>query len=242
MNLKKILIIAMVLLSFVMYFLLTIDYFSWGKSALDRGESEKAFVYFSKAANQGNVKAMFFAADMLEKGKGTQPDLARAAELFKQASAAGHPCAVYRYAVMLMAGKGTGKDIKQAAKLFQQAAGLGSPEAQFQMGLMHAEGRHGYDRDYRKSVEWYKKAADMGHGSAQYNLASMYQFGQGVDPDPVEAYIWYSLAANFGRTDAAEIRDYVVAKRITQDQINKSHETAGQRLVEIEARKAAFNQ
>lgn len=239
---KKLIVVAMVLLAAVMYFLLTIDYYAWGKSALTRGEAEKAFVYFSKAANQGNVKAMFSAADMLEKGNGTPQDLPRAAELFRQASEARHPCALYRYGSLLMTGKGVAKDARQAAKLFMQAAELGSPEAQFEMGLMHAEGRHGYDRDYRKSVEWYRKAAEMGHGSAQFNLASMYQFGQGVDPDPVEAYIWYSLAANFGRTDAAQIRDYVIAKRITQDQINKSHETAQSRLAEIEARKAVFNQ
>lgn len=239
---KKILIVAMVVSAAIMFFLLTIDYHAWGKAALERGEAEKAFSYFIKAANQGNPKSMYYAADLLEKGKGVPQDLARAGDLYRQAAEAKHPCSIYRYGAMMMSGKGVTKDVKQAARLFQQAAEMGSPEAQFEMGKIYAEGKSGYERDYRKAVEWYKKSAEMGQGNAQFNLASMYQFGQGVDADPVEAYIWYSLAANFGRSDAAEIRDYVVAKRITQDQIDKAHETAARRLAEIEARKAAFNQ
>jgi TPR repeat protein len=44
---------------------------------------------------------------------------------------------------------------------------------------------------------------------AQYNLGYMYEKGQGVSPDEVQALMWYNLAAIQGETKAKTARDRV---------------------------------
>ena len=47
-----------------------------------------------------------------------------------------------------------------------------------------------------------KALADTGDVSAQYNLGVMYDLGQGVPEDSVEAVKWYTKAANQGYAEA----------------------------------------
>ena len=67
-------------------------------------------------------------------------------------------------------------------------------------------------------------AAEQGDAKAQYNLGSMYDTGQGVAQNNVEAYKWLSLAAAQGDSSAAKNRDTVRGK-ITPTQVAE-----GQRL------------
>jgi TPR repeat protein len=48
------------------------------------------------------------------------------------------------------------------------------------------------------AVESYRLAADRGNALAQFNLAVMYELGQGVEPDSVEATKWFLKAAEQG--------------------------------------------
>jgi TPR repeat protein len=45
-------------------------------------------------------------------------------------------------------------------------------------------------------VRWYRLAAYQGQANAQNALGVMYQNGEGVPQDYVEAVRWYRLAAN----------------------------------------------
>ncbi len=238
MKTRFILIAAIVIFSGAMYFLLTIDHLKWGNSALERKEFDRAFSYFVKAANQGNATALYQAGLMLQNGQGTEKNIKRAVDFYRQAAEQNHSGAVYQLARLQQKGEHLPRDTAAAAAKYKKAAELGNPDAQFELGLILAEGRFGFVRDYAAAVEWYKKSANSGHADAQFNLAGMYQFGQGVDADPVEAYIWYSIAANFGRNDAVKIRDYVVGNRITGNQIEKAHDDAKERLAKIEAGKS----
>jgi len=48
--------------------------------------------------------------------------------------------------------------------------------------------------DYGLAIQWYRRAADGNHPPAQHVLGTIYEHGWGVDPDPVAAYAWYTLA------------------------------------------------
>jgi len=51
-------------------------------------------------------------------------------------------------------------------------------------------------------VKWYSKAAEQGDPFAQQSVASMFMYGEGVKPDKVSAYMWFSLSkANGGPND-----------------------------------------
>ena len=51
-------------------------------------------------------------------------------------------------------------------------------------------------------MKWYRLAAEQGNASGQWALGSMYDFGEGVAENKVEAVKWYRLAAEQGNADA----------------------------------------
>ncbi len=63
------------------------------------------------------------------------------------------------------------------------------------------EGRDAYlAKDYEKALSILKPLATKGHAKAQVTLGIMYDFGHGVDKDPVTAVEWYEKAAGQGNS------------------------------------------
>ena len=50
-------------------------------------------------------------------------------------------------------------------------------------------------RDYGTALTFFKAAAAQGNAAAQVNLGLMLLNGQGAQPDPLHAYMWFDLAA-----------------------------------------------
>ena len=49
----------------------------------------------------------------------------------------------------------------------------------------------GVDQSYSEVMKYYRKAAALGNGKAAYNLGRMYEFGEGMPPDPAQAkHLW----------------------------------------------------
>jgi TPR repeat protein len=63
-----------------------------------------------------------------------------------------------------------------------------------------------------------RKAADQGLAEAQSNLGFMYEKGEGVPEDDVQAYKWWNLAAAQG-DDAAKRNKAIIEKEMTREQI-----------------------
>ena len=61
---------------------------------------------------------------------------------------------------------------------------------------------HPLSRGVRAALRWFRLAAEQGDADALYNLAFMYDNGEGVPADPVEAERLYTLAAAQGHVDA----------------------------------------
>jgi uncharacterized protein len=56
--------------------------------------------------------------------------------------------------------------------------------------------------NYATALRIYRSMADRGLAIAQFNVGLMYDNGQGVSKDEVQAMKWYRLAADQGRSDA----------------------------------------
>jgi TPR repeat protein len=56
--------------------------------------------------------------------------------------------------------------------------------------------------NYATALRIYRSMADQGLAIAQFNVGLMYDNGQGVSKDEVQAMKWYRLAADQGRSDA----------------------------------------
>jgi len=64
---------------------------------------------------------------------------------------------------------------------------------------IYLEGFEAYDgKEYEKAFSLYKKAAEAGYAPAQHNLGYMYQHGEGVEENDVEAVKWYRKAVEQG--------------------------------------------
>ena len=93
----------------------------------DNGEgvSAKAYEWFLKSANNGNVDAMFAVGRCFSKGKGVAQNDQKAFEWYSQAAEHDNPQAVHKLAQCYSKGRGVSRDSKEAKRLFQKAKDLG---------------------------------------------------------------------------------------------------------------------
>jgi len=73
----------------------------------------------------------------------------------------------------------------------KQQARQGDARAQYELGKRFSE-----RKNYARALPWLRQAAKQGHAGAQNRLGVMYERGEGVRMDTVEAYKWYTLAAS----------------------------------------------
>ena len=78
-----------------------------------------------------------------------------------------------------------------------------------------------------EAARWYRRAAEQGVAFAQFNLGVRYVNGQGVARDPVQAYQWFSVAAQslLGKEadTAKQARDSVKAQ-LAPEQLARAEE------------------
>lgn len=86
--------------------------------------------------------------------------------------------------------------LKQLLAIICLLCGLASPGLHAQS---FEDGKAAYEaKDYQKALEILLPLAEQGNSQAQVTLGIMYDYGQGVDKDPVEAMKWYVKAAEQG--------------------------------------------
>ncbi|MBF0612184.1 MAG: sel1 repeat family protein, partial [Magnetococcales bacterium] len=67
----------------------------------------------------------------------------------------------------------------------------------------------------------FENEANKGNRFARFNLGVMYLEGVGVEENPVQAYVWFQLAARQGDSLAAQSAT-IVLKRMTPAQVVES--------------------
>ena len=89
----------------------------------------------------------------------------------------------------------------------------------------------GVEQDYIEAMRWFREAAELGHGEAQAQLGVMYFVGMKVSRDYIKALKWLNIASSLGVDLAPKYSD-IVAKRMTELQINKAQKLADEWLAE----------
>ncbi|MCT4558747.1 MAG: sel1 repeat family protein [Pelagimonas sp.] len=113
-------------------------------------------------------------------------------------------------------------NFEEAREALWPAAKSGNADAEELIGVMYAMGL-GVERDDQRAFEWYLRSSLKGHPGAQSGIGWYYEIGRGLPaPDLVRAYMWYTLSAIGGDPDAA-ISLEEVAKKMTQEEIEKAH-------------------
>ena len=79
--------------------------------------------------------------------------------------------------------------------------------------------------DYATALKEWRPLAAQGNAAAQALLGMMYEEGQGVPKDYVQAYMWLSLAAAQGYERATKLRDKL-AEKMTPAQVAEAQRLA----------------
>ncbi len=150
------------------------------------------------------------ALRLLEAGT-SSGDLAAARRL-RTAADQGLVIAQYRLATLYETGRGVPQDMSLARDWYIQAAEGGNLRAMHNLANLYAEGLVDGERNYTEATRWFAEAASFGILDSQFNLGVIFERGIGVRADTRQAYLWYSIAAAGGDTDAVARRDQVAAQ------------------------------
>ncbi len=176
------------------------DGYLYGKCLISQNQ-EKAYQWYRKSAENGDVYAQNNLGWMYYNGNGVDKDYTEAVKWFRKAADQGSAYAQNYLGSMYWNGYGVDKDYTQAVKWYRKSAEQGYAIAQDNLGLMFCNG-YGIDKDYTQAIKWYRKSAEQGDASAQNNLGWMYENGYGVDKDYTEAVKWYQKSAEQGNAFA----------------------------------------
>ena len=107
----------------------------------DNFEPEKAFHYFTDAADKGDPEAMFELAKLYEKGIGTAQDFGKALSLYKKSADLGFADAINDLGFFYYQGaEGVKRDPEKAVALFVRAADLKHPQAMYNVAALIDDG------------------------------------------------------------------------------------------------------
>ncbi len=165
---------------------------------------DEAFVWLSKAAENGHPRAQAIVADMYNNGLGTQIDY-RKGWAFSQASASqGDSYGRFLLGKALYKALGTERDSREGTRILSQA--MTALEVEADSGDAHAQSALAWiyyhlstaTKDYQKARHWYEKAAVQGYAVAQNDLGFMFGRGDGVRKNSQAKMVWYRRAADQG--------------------------------------------
>ena len=206
--------------------------FQAGARAFRAGDYGSARAAWEDRARAGEAAAQVALGGLYDGGLGVARDHARAVAWYRLAAEQGDAQGQYELAIQYLPGKGVERDSARALKLLRGAADQGLAEAQYQLGLLLRRGVGGAAPAPAQAAAWHLKAARQGLALAMARLGNMYRDGVGVAQDPVEAYVWYSLAMD-GGVGAARLLKKTAAKKLTPEQKAQAEKRTQTRRAEI---------
>lgn len=176
-------------------------------------------VALREAAAQGDPRAQFEVAAILNEGRAVPANPQAAAKWYERAAAQGFAPAEYRIGNIYEHGLGVAKDVAQAKIWYERAAQAGNRMSMHNLAALYASGALG-KQQFNKAAEWFERAAGLGLTDSQFNLGMLHARGLGVPQDMSISYKWFSLAAARGDDGAAKARDDV-ARSLDADTISR---------------------
>jgi TPR repeat protein len=172
-----------------------------GKAAFLQRRYKKVLSHWTKAAEEGNAKAMCSAGLLYCKGWGAPRNYPKALALYRKAAKGGNVHAMYEIGLLYAHGWGVRRDYVKAMARWRRATAKGDPQAMYCIGALYTHG-WGTRRNYHQAMTWYRRAAAKGNAGAMYGLGYLYGHGLGVPQGRQEALTWFRRAAAAGDRQA----------------------------------------
>ena len=172
---------------------------------------QKAEIYFRKAVEAGDAKAIAALADWLLKKNNDNSNKEAVKYLVKLAGYNDVSAQVRLGRIYLTGIKGVAKDYQKAYKYLHEAASSKNAEAQYFLALCYEKG-WGVKADAKLAAGWALSAADAGDSYAQLLYATYCQRGFGAKQDSAEAIKYLRRSAAQGNKQAeVMLGDYLVS-------------------------------
>ncbi len=163
----------------------------------------------------------------LEKGLEAfeKKDYKTALEILLPLADNGDAKAQYIIGSMCERGLGIPQNYRESCRWYDLAYKQNDGMAVFRTGEIHHQGLMGFKQNFDIARGCFNKAALQGISEAQYNLGTIYEKGEGVDVNFIEAHKWYNIAASNGNEDAARERN-TIANHMPLKNIKDAQESA----------------
>jgi TPR repeat protein len=225
-------------------------YFSGSSEGSVPADFVKSLKYFHKAADSGDVSALYWLGHCYVSGEGGVTevrietrdgsvigggiDCERGVSLLKKAAEGGHTAANYYLATLFRNNMITavnkqfnleGADNREEfIRHLQQAYEDGDPDAAYCYSDLYRTGSDGFAVDTKRANDYLIEAVDRGHPEATASLGAMHYSGSmGFERDKRKAFELYNLAAERGCKEAWR---NLAAMYAAGDGVPESKETA----------------
>ena len=176
--------------------------FQKGADAYAKKEYVRSAEFLKRAAERGNVEALFGLGKLYWNGEGVPRDYAMAVRCYEKAAEKGN------VEGMLIAGwlyyRGyksengiiLEKDLKKARKYYMMAADRNEERAFYNLGMIHFE-----MKDYKQALDYFKFAGRGGDTTSMVWVGTLYRNGL-PERNLEKAVKWYEMAAKNGDLNA----------------------------------------
>ena len=176
-----------------------------GLAAVKREHYATALRSWLPLVEAGDPEAQANVGYMYEEGLGVSQQLDVAVGWYEKAAASGSMQANHNLGMIFAEGRGTPQSWVRALRYFEKAAN-DIPASRYMIGYTYFQGEGNIQNRPRAFREFMDAALD-GYADAQYMIAFMYLDGSGIPKQPIQAYVWASLAHDNDQTQAAELVD-----------------------------------
>ena len=191
-------------------------------------EFTEALHWAERSSASGYPAGQLLLAELYQGGHGAPGDAGRALPLIRAAAAQGLAAAQYQAGMAALNRSDAEPDRRAALRWLRRAAIQGDVTAQLQLAELYLGST---EPEQALGRRWLERAAKQGSATAQYRLGSSYLEGSGGPADPLQAYIWLSLALLNGER-AAQADVALLTTRLSASQLD----TARQRIARIQGR------
>lgn len=169
---------------------------------------KEALNWWTHAAKQGYTPSMNNVGLLYANGHGVAQNYEEAFKWWMRSAERGNAWAMNAVGDLYENGQGVPQNYELALNWYREAAREGDGLAMWNIGHLSEEGL-GTDRNFGEAARWYRQAAERGKALGMYSLGKLHQAGRTAgQPDAVEAYVWYAVAAlRFTEEDATEAED-----------------------------------
>ncbi|HCU58823.1 MAG TPA: hypothetical protein DIC64_02455 [Alphaproteobacteria bacterium] len=179
---------------------LTLGYmYLYGQNGV-KSDYQKAFHFYSLAAQKDNIIALNNLGSLYFNGIGTDTDYEKAASLFARAAELGSDDAAVNLAFIYLTSDNSDY-FQKAVNLFEQAAKKGNNTAKFMLGYAYYKGFI-VEQDYYQAVSLIRDAANAGFDEANYIFANIYANGDGIAKNYGNAVRQYRAAIAQGNVES----------------------------------------